>query len=114
MKVALVVVSLLLAGLLVLTATRKLAHGEATVAAYRRVGVPEGRLNALAFLLLLAGAGLVAGLWWRLVGIATAVGLVLYFVLAIGAHVRFHDVRHAPTPMVYLTLAVVALILHLA
>jgi uncharacterized membrane protein YbjE (DUF340 family) len=114
MSVATVAVSVTLAALLVFTAVRKLGKGETTVAAYRRVGVPENWLNALAYLLLAAAAGLIAGLWWRPIGIAASLGLVLYFVFAIGAHVRFRDLRHAPTPVVYLLLAVAAAVLHLA
>lgn len=39
-----------------------------------------------------AGAGLLAGLWIRPLGVVTAACLVVYFVLAVGAHVRAHDI----------------------
>ena len=114
MAVATFVVSLLLAALLALTAARKLSHREAVVATYRRVGVPEERLNLLATLLLAGAAGLVAGLWWSPVGVAAAAALVGYFLLAIVAHLRAADAANAPMPALYLALSVVALVLHLA
>jgi hypothetical protein len=114
MAVATIVVSVLLAALLVLTAVRKLSHRPAVVATYRRVGVPEERLNLLAALLLAGAAGLVAGLWWPPLGVAAAAALVAYFVLAAAAHLRAGDAANAPMPVLYLALAGAALVLHLA
>jgi hypothetical protein len=39
-----------------------------------------------------AAAGLVAGIWVPYVGAAAGAGLVLYFLLAVGAHIRVRDV----------------------
>jgi hypothetical protein len=114
MDVAAAIVSVLLAALLVATAARKVSHRPAVVATYRRVGVPEQRLNQLAALLLAGAAGLVVGLWWEPLGIAAAAALVAYFLLAIGAHVRARDTANAPMPALYLALSAAALILHLA
>jgi hypothetical protein len=44
---------------------------------------------------------------------AAAVGLVAYFLLAVGAHVRHRDLRPLPTPVVFLALSVAALVLRL-
>ncbi len=38
-----------------------------------------------------AGLGLLAGVWVPEIGLAACLGLVLYFLLAIGAHVRARD-----------------------
>jgi hypothetical protein len=114
MVVATSVVSVLLAALLVVAAARKLGHRPAVVATYRRVGVPEKRLNQLAALLLAGAAGLVAGLWWKPAGIAAAAALIAYFLLAIGAHVRAHDVANVAMPALYLALSAAALALHVA
>ena len=38
-----------------------------------------------------AAAGLVVGVWVPEIGLAACLGLVVYFVLAIGAHVRARD-----------------------
>jgi hypothetical protein len=114
MAVATIVVSVLLAALLAVTAARKLSHRPAVVATYRRVGVPEERLNLLAVLLLAGAVGLNAGLWWTPVGVAAAAALVAYFLLAIGAHLRAGDAANAPMPALYLALSGAALVLHLA
>jgi hypothetical protein len=114
MVIAGAVVSVLLAALLVVTAARKLGHRPAVVATYRRVGVPQERLNQLAVLLLAGAAGLVVGLWWEPLGVAAAAALVAYFLLAIGAHVRARDTANVPTPALYLALSAVVLTLHVA
>jgi DoxX-like family len=114
MFAAAAVVSVLLAALLAFAALRKLGHRAEVVAEYARVGVPEERLNSLAFVLLAGAAGLVAGLAWAPLGVAAAAGVVVYFVLAVAAHVRADDVAHLPTPAIILALGVAALVLRLA
>jgi DoxX-like family len=104
-------VSSLLAALLAFSAIRKLSHQPEVVAMYTRVGVPEDKLNYLALLLLAGAAGLLAGLLWAPLGVAAAAALVVYFLLAIGAHIRADDAVHVPTPVVIELLAVAALIL---
>jgi hypothetical protein len=108
-----IAVSLLLAALLLATAIRKLTHAQSVVETYRRVGVPEERLNLLALILAVGAVGLVVGLWWPALGVATAAGLVAYFVLAVVVHVRHHDLKPLPTPLVFLALSATALALHL-
>jgi hypothetical protein len=114
MVVAAAVVSVLLAVLLAVTAARKFGHRPAVVATYRRAGVPEERLNQLAVLLLAGAAGLLAGLWWKPVGVAAAAALVVYFLLAIGAHVRTRDTANVPMPTLFLALSAAALTLRVA
>jgi len=109
--VAAAVVSSLLAALLAFSAIRKLSHRPEVVATYTRVGVPEDKLDYLALILLAGAAGLVVGLFWGPLGVAAAVGLVVYFLLAIGAHIRADDAVHLPTPVVIELMAVAALVL---
>jgi DoxX-like family len=104
-------VSLLLAALLTYAAVRKLSHRPEVVATYTRVGVPEERLDQLAWLLLAGAAGLIAGLAWPPIGTAAGAALVVYFVLAIAAHVRAADYRNLPVPVVMELLAVASLAL---
>jgi DoxX-like family len=111
---ATIAVSILLAAALAYAAVRKLSHRPDVVESYARVGVPEDKLDYLACILLAGAAGLLAGLFWAPIGIAAAVGLVAYFVLAIAAHVRAHDVDNLPTPVVIELLAATALVLRLA
>jgi hypothetical protein len=46
-----------------------------------------------------------------LIGVAAAVGLVIYFLLAIAVHVRADDARNMPTPVLIELMAVAALTL---
>jgi DoxX-like family len=105
------IVSILLAALLVFAAVRKLSHRPEVVATYTRVGVPEARLDLLAWILLAGAAGLIAGLFWEPVGVAAGTGLVVYFLLAIAAHIRAGDTRNLPVPVAMELLAVASLIL---
>jgi hypothetical protein len=114
MSHAAAIVSLLLASVLTYSALRKLSHRPEVVQTYVRVGVPEERLNYLAAILLAGAAGLIAGLLWAPIGIAAAAALVVYFLLAVGAHIGARDTRHAPTPIVIELISAAALALRLA
>ena len=105
------VISILLAALLVFTAVRKLSHRPDVVATYTRVGVPEERLNLLAWILLAGAAGLIAGLFWPPIGVAAGVGLVVYFLLAVIAHIKAHDARNLPVPVAMELLAIASLMI---
>jgi hypothetical protein len=113
-SVATVVTSALLAVVLTGSAAMKLSHREPVVRSYLRVGVPEHRLNLLAGILLAGAAGLLTGIAWPPVGLAAASGVVCYFVLAAGAHIRAGDIRNIATPVAILTLAALTLTLRLA
>jgi hypothetical protein len=114
MFAAAAVVTALLAAMLAASAVRKLGHREEVVQTYVRVGVPRDKLDYLAYILLAGAAGLVLGLFWAPIGIAAGIGVVCYFVLAIAAHIRHHDERHLPTPLVIEALAVASLTLRIA
>ncbi|NUT23431.1 MAG: DoxX family protein, partial [Hamadaea sp.] len=94
MFAATIAVTAVLAALLAYAAIRKLSHEPSVVASYARVGVPEERLNLLAVILFAGAAGVLVGLVWPPLGVAAGIGLVLYFALAVGAHVRFRDLAH--------------------
>jgi hypothetical protein len=107
------ILSVLLAAILAFSAVRKLSHRAEVVQTYTRVGVPEDRLDYLAYILLAGAAGLIAGLFWEPVGVAAAVGVTCYFLLAIAAHVRAGDIEHMPTPLVIELMAAALLILRI-
>jgi DoxX-like protein len=108
------VLSIALAAPLLYAAARKLSHDDDVVASYARVGVPEQNLNRLAVVLVAGAAGLIAGLVWAPIGIAATIGVICYFVLAVGAHFRYRDVRPLPTPVLILLIAVALLALRVA
>jgi DoxX-like protein len=107
-------VSVLLAAALAYSAVRKLGHRPEVVRTYVRVGVPEDKLNYLAIVLLAGAAGLLAGLLWAPIGIAAAIGITCYFILATGFHIRARDMRNLPTPLALAVIAAAALVLRLA
>jgi hypothetical protein len=108
------IVSALLAAALTFSALRKLSHRPVVIEAYARAGVPEEWLNLLAIVLLAGALGLLAGLAWASLGIVAAACLVLYFLVAIGFHVRAGDAAHLGTPLAIAALAALALALRLA
>jgi hypothetical protein len=73
--------------------------------------VHVGRKWMLPFGTLLASGalGLLAGIWLPVLGEAAAIGLIVYFVCALGAHVRVRDV-HVGGAVTFLFLAVAALL----
>jgi len=114
MVTATAAVSIVLAALISFAAVRKLSHHPDVVASYVRVGVPEGRLDQLAYVLLMGATGLILGLLWAPVGTAAAIALTLYFALAIVAHLRHGDAAGLPVPATILALAAAAAALHLS
>jgi hypothetical protein len=115
MYLALVITSIVLALMLVLSTTGKLRKNERVVASISgTVGVPLRLFPVLATLLLLGAAGLIVGLWIEPIGIAAAVGLVIYFLIAIIGHLRVGDTKGAVAPLPTLVLSAAVLILQLA
>ncbi|MFD6296793.1 DoxX family protein [Streptomyces sp. NPDC060235] len=75
-----------------------------------RVGVPDSWLPRLAALKAAGAIGLLIGMAVPVVGAAAAVGIVLYFIGAVIAHIRAKDKEMAPA-IVLALIAVAALIL---
>lgn len=103
----------MLAGLLAFSAVRKLRRTPAVVAEYGRSGVPESWLTPLAILLLAALGGILVGLVWPPLGVAASAGLVAYFAIAIGFHMRSGDTADIRNPIILLVYAAAVLALHL-
>ena len=114
MFIATVIVSALLAAALLFSARGKLTKDPTTVKMLTALGVREDQLWLLASVEIAGAAGLLIGLFWWPLGVAAAAGVVLYFVLAVGAHVRASDVKNAPPAVVLGLIAVAALVLRLA
>lgn len=114
MVAATAAVSVLLAALLTYSAIRKLSHDPSVVSSYAAAGVPEAWLNRLAALLLAGATGLIVGLAWRPLGVATAAALLAYFGVAISFHLRAGDAEHLPVPSLMALLSATALTLAIA
>jgi|SRR5207244_6952767 len=78
-----------------------------------RVGVSESWITILGILKAAGALGLLVGIGVSLVGMAAAVGLVLFFVAAIITHLRAHDYSFG-LAVVFLLLALAALVLRVA
>jgi hypothetical protein len=115
MFIAYAVIAVLLALALLPSARAKLIRDERAVEVFTgRLGVPLGLYPFLAACEIAGAAGLIIGLWWGPLGVAAASGIVLYFVGAIGSHLRKADIKGIATPVLMLILAAAALILRIA
>jgi hypothetical protein len=111
MFVAYIVIAVLLALALLVSATAKLRRVPQLVEGLTGLGVPLGLFPFLAACEIAGAGGLVIGLWYPPLGIAAAIGLVLYFVGAVSAHLRGRDFKGLPSPAVLLAASAAALIL---
>ncbi len=110
-----VIASVVLAAMLVISAALKLRrHEEAVHVIHEVVGVPLRFFPALAAIQLAGAVGVVAGLAFAPLGIAAAIGVILYFVGAIGAHLRVGDTKGLGSPIIPLVAAGVVLYLRIA
>src|SRR5437588_248599 len=116
MVTAYVIVTGVAVALTALSGLAALVHFTPIVPAMARVGVPESWLTFPIGTLKVAGAlGLLLGLAGvPLIGTAAAIGLVLFFLGAIGAHLRAHEHHHVITTVGYLALASASLAASLA
>ena len=111
MSIAYDVVGVLLALLLLASAAGKLTRPKKLVDGLTGLGVPLGMFPFLAACEIAGAIGLVIGLWYAPLGIAAAIGVVLYFIGAVGAHLRKSDFKGMPIPGALLVAAAAALIL---
>ncbi|MFC7328488.1 DoxX family protein [Marinactinospora rubrisoli] len=110
MFVAYAAVGVLLALALVFSAIGKLTRNPVIVQNMTTVGA-AGLMPFLAGCEIAGALGLLAGLGYPPLGIAAAVGVVLYFVGAIVAHLRVRDYKGTPGALVLLIVAGAALAL---
>jgi hypothetical protein len=113
MSTAYVIFTALAAAVLTFSVSADFFLRERVVANMDRAGVPGSWLPWLAALRAAGALGLVIGLVVPAIGIAAAVGIVLYFLGAVVTHLRarWYDVSY---PSVYLLLATASLTFGLA
>ncbi|WP_406279012.1 DoxX family protein [Embleya sp. NBC_00896] len=113
MFIAYIVVGGLLAAVLTASAVLTFTRNAQIVTEMAELGVPVGWFPGLAAAKAAGVVGLVAGLVVPALGIAAAVGLILYFIGAVVTHLRAHN--HAiAVPTVICLAAVAALVLRVA
>jgi uncharacterized membrane protein YphA (DoxX/SURF4 family) len=90
--IAYAVVAVVLSGMLIMSAVGKFQKQDRVVdMIVTRLGVPMSWLPWLGLLEIAGAIGLLVGIAWRPIGIAAGVGVVLYFVGAVIAHLRKDD-----------------------
>jgi hypothetical protein len=105
----------------IITAVTIVANGGIALATYARakflvdnlgeVSLPDSWLPVLATLQLAGAAGLLLGLLGiPIIGIAAAIGLVLFFTGAVITHLRAGAFRQLPSPVIFLALAAATLV----
>lgn len=113
MTTAYIAVTVLAVIALAYAAYLNFSRDELVTAAAKRVRAPESWIYPLGTLLAAGALGLLLGFAVPWIGTAAAVGVVLYFLCAVGAHLRVGDSRLAPAAA-FLSLAVAALAVGLA
>jgi len=112
--VAFIFVITVLGLLLIASAAGKLRHDKRQIATLDRVGVPSTLVPLLAACEIAGAAGLVAGIACIPLGIAAAIGIIIYFVGAIVAHIRIKDLKGTAPAAALLALGITSLVLPIA
>ena len=110
MFIAAVVVSIVLAAVLVMSARGKLIRDPQQLKVMEKIGFPADKLWLLATAELAGAAGLLLGLFWWPLGVAAAIGVMAYFIGAVASHLRKRDWNITP-PGVLLVAGTAALVL---
>ena len=110
---AYVVVTLLAAAANIFSATLDFIRFKQVLINMAKAGVPELWITMLGILKAAGAVGLLIGIGVPLIGVAAAIGLVLFFVGAIITRLRAHDYSFG-LAIVFLLLAVAALVLRMA
>lgn len=113
MFIAYIIVAIVLSVMLAGSAWAKLTRNDQIVAGMTTVGLRLKWLPYLGVLLLAGAVGLLVGIAFAPLGIAAAIGVALYFVGALIAHLRVKDTNVLPV-FLFLALAVAALLLRIA
>lgn len=111
MSAAAVTVSVMLALVLFFTSFATFTGKEAVRRGVVEVGFPVSLLWFLGLAQFAGALGLLAGLYWSPLAIAAAAGLVLYFLGAVGSHVRVGHPQRAGLSAVILLVSGVTLVL---
>lgn len=114
MGIAYLVVAILLAAMVIFSGFGKLRNDPHIVKViHETIGVPMTYFPLLAACEFAGAVGLILGIRWPLLGVAGAVGLVLYFVGAIVSHLRVGDVKGIGPATFLLAMSAAALCLRI-
>jgi hypothetical protein len=111
--IAYVVVSSLLSLALLFSGFTKVSGQQAMVNQLAGLGVARRLVPVLGGLLIAGAAGLIVGNWVGYLGVAAAGCLALYFLGAVGTHLRAGDAKGSVPPVVLTAVSATALVLRL-
>jgi len=113
MFVAYIIVIIIAAGANIFSATLDFIRFKQILVNMAKVGVPESWITMLGTLKVAGAVGLLVGIGVPSIGVAAAIGLILFFIAAITTHLRARDYSFG-LAVVFLLLAGTALVLRLA
>jgi len=114
MKIGVIIFGSLLTFFGFFSATGKFSKMENVIRAMEHVGVKPSQIKILAVLETLGALGIMAGVWSKPLGVAAAIGMTLYFLGAVAAHLRIQDKFKDFAPALFIFIvAVVTLTLEL-
>jgi len=113
MFIAYIVVTVLAAAASAFSATLDFIRYKQILINMAKVGVSESWITTLGILKAAGALGLLVGIRVPLIGIAAAIGLVLFFLAAVITHLRAHD-HSFGLAVVFLLLAVAALVVQVS
>jgi uncharacterized membrane protein YphA (DoxX/SURF4 family) len=110
MDIAYLVITILLAAMTVFSGIGKIRRDPHQMrVVHETVGVPLQYFPLLAACESAGALGLVLGIWWPILGVAGAIGLILYFVGATISHLRVSDIKGVGPAAFMLVVAAAAL-----
>ena len=113
MFVAYIIVIIIAAAANIFSATLDFIRFKQILVNMAKVGVPESWITMLGTLKVAGAVGLLVGIGVPPIGVAAAIGLILFFIAAITTHLRARDYSFG-LAVVFLLLAGTALVLRLA
>ncbi|WSQ13480.1 DoxX family protein [Streptomyces sp. NBC_01231] len=114
MYVAFVVSAVVLSLVLVLSAVPDITRDPKITEGLKAIGVPDSWFLPLGLVKIAGALGLLAGIVYRPLGIAAAIGVVLYFLGAVITHIRGGDTKGIGIPATIMLVAVAPLVLGFA
>ncbi|MGW1028276.1 DoxX family protein [Streptomyces sp. NPDC002577] len=114
MFVGYVIAAALVAVMLVFSGRGMIVKDERVMASLDAVRVPDAWRLPLAAVKFAGALGLVVGIAYRPLGVAAAVGVVLFFLGAVGAHLRVKDGKGAAFPVILVVVSAVPVLFGLA
>ncbi|WP_405825120.1 DoxX family protein [Streptomyces sp. NBC_01390] len=114
MYIAYVVTAVVLSLVLVLSAVPDITRDPKITQGMKALGVPDSWFLSLGLIKIAGALGLLVGIAYRPLGIAAAIGVVLYFLGAVSTHVRGGDTKGISLPATIMVVAVAPLALGFA